>query len=151
MKHLSKKINLSLLATVLTLSSTSGAITQLGEEARGGATYGGTKEVRLNETQAIIASLRKGEAKLEQALVAGAEAQAIAIELKEENDALKSKAATLQFQNAVLKAQKIHAEEHKTPWQRFKAWVSKLDVKQVVTIVVKGVITIVGMVLIMVL
>lgn len=151
MKHLSKKINLSLLATVLTLSSTSGASSQIVVETRGGTTYGATTEIRLNDPQFIIASLRKGEATLEKALIAGAEAQEIAIKLQEQNDVLKSKAATLKFQNAVLNAQKVHAEEHKTPWQRFKSWVSKIDVKQVVTIAVKGIITIVGMVLIMIL
>lgn len=151
MKHLSYKIAVNALVTSVILSSVNatGAFTETYQPV---VSSTAKTAVTLNDPQAIIASLRAGEAQLEQALVAGAHAQEEAIRLKAEYEALKSKATRLKFQNVVLEAQQQeHRAEKQSTWQRFKNWVSKLDVTKVVTTVVSGIVTLIGTLLLILL
>lgn len=164
MKHLSHKLAVSLLATSVTLSSVN-ADRPLLEVPSVVSFDNTTKDLaqkaykRLNSPESIIRSLRDGQIQLEKALLKGAAAQDEVIELtklynklKSEFDTLSEDVQKLKIENASLKfEQKEHKAEKRSTWQRFKNWVFKLDATKVATILITGLISVLGTLLIIIL
>lgn len=142
MKHLSKKIAISLLATSVTFSSTSGAGTLIDP----GVVLDGNTTAQLNNQWIRAEGLDEATSLFLQRTLA---TQTENRRLKTERDSLMSKISRLEFQNIVLNAQqqKYRTEEHST-WQRFKNWVGKLDVTKITTTIISSLLTIIGTVLI---
>lgn len=146
MKHFSKKIVVSLLATNVALSSVnaSNALTGTPSVVSDNASV----IVHANDPDTIIASIDQGAQQIKQALLAGAEAQDEVIRLIKENDALRSQTLRLKFQNVVLEAQQQEQKvENKSRWERFKSWISNLNPNVVVKSVFSALVTIGGILL----